>query len=85
MCKSLVTFTMALAIVSLGSLISDRAQAGSSTSASSRYNYAIIAANQHPVFAANQHPVQSQPRAQAARSDITSFSSSSAKGTLPTR
>jgi hypothetical protein len=41
MCKSILTIAVALAIVSLGSLVSDRAQAGSSASAASKYNSAI--------------------------------------------
>jgi hypothetical protein len=75
MCKSLVTITAALAIVSLGSLVSDHAQAGASSSAPSKYGYYILAA---------QRQALAQPRVQATKSDITSFSSSSAKS-LPRR
>jgi len=71
MCRSLVKLVVALTILSLGSLISERAQAGASSSASTKYNYAIIAAN--------QHPVQNQRHPQTAKTEITSFSSSSAK------
>jgi hypothetical protein len=80
MCKSFATITAALAIVCLGTLVSDRAQAGGSASASTKYNAAIIAAGSQ-----SQQPLQTQPRAQASRIAITSFSSSSAKGTLPRR
>jgi len=75
MSKSLVTITAALAIVSLGSLTS--AQAGGSTSAPYKYR------NWVPTADAYQAPAQqTQRRTQASRSsDITSFSSSSAKNT----
>ena len=76
MYKSLVTITAALAILSLGSLVFDRAQAGSSTSAPSKYNNAAKTANLNQ--ARNQ-------RAQTAGFRITEFSSSSAKSSVPKR
>jgi hypothetical protein len=77
MCKSLITMTVAMAIVLAGSLMSDRAQAGSSTSGASKYNAAIIAASQP------QAPRQYQRPVRIAKSDITSFSSSSARSSVP--
>jgi hypothetical protein len=79
MSKSLVTITAALAIVALGSLTS--AQAGGSTSAPYKYRNWIPAADTY------QAPAQqTQRRAQASSSsDITSFSSSSAKSSTPRR
>jgi hypothetical protein len=74
MSKSLVTVTVSLAILSLGTLISDHAQAGSSNSAAPKYNNKLASTIEHSVQ--NQ---QNQPRAQATKSQITSFSSSSAK------
>ncbi|MGA2893236.1 MAG: hypothetical protein ABSE22_10225 [Xanthobacteraceae bacterium] len=44
MIKNILTIAAALAIVSVGSLVSDRAQAGSSASAPSKYNHAIQSA-----------------------------------------
>lgn len=77
MCKSLVTMTTALAILSLGSLVSDRAQAGSATSAASRYNNAA-----QPV---NLNQEQTHRQVQTAGFRITEFSSSSAKSSVPKR
>ncbi len=74
MLKSLVTAAAALAIVSLGSLA---AQAGSSTSAPSKYNNAIEVARVSQV--ATHH------RAHVADYRITEFSSSSARATGPKR
>jgi hypothetical protein len=72
--KSLVTLTVALAIASVGSLVSDRAQAGASSSAPYKYRNWVPVADR---YQAQNHHYQS--RAQATKSDITSFSSSSAK------
>ena len=69
MCKSLVTIAAALAILSLGSLVSDRAQAGGATSAPSKYNTHAV----NVVQARHHLPVQT------AEFGITEFSSSSAK------
>jgi hypothetical protein len=71
MCKSLLTITAALAILSLGSLASSPVQAGGgATSAPSKYNSA--AQN------VSVEPARHQP-AQASAFAITEFSSSSAK------
>ncbi|MGO9595833.1 MAG: hypothetical protein ACLPZ0_19500 [Steroidobacteraceae bacterium] len=77
MCKSLVTIAAALAILSLGSLASDRAQAGGATSAPSKYNNAT--------HTANLVQVRHHQRVQAAEFGITEFSSSSAKTSVPKR
>ncbi len=69
MCNCAGIMAVALATLSLGSLISDRAHAGSSAAGvSSKYTAAILA---------NQRQVQG--RVQTAKSESTSFSSSSAK------
>jgi hypothetical protein len=79
MSKSLVTITAALAIVSLGSLTA--AQAGGSTSAPYKYRNWVPSAEPYQTFAQ-----QTQRRAKASRSsDITSFSSSSAKSSAARR
>lgn len=71
MCNCAGIMAVALATLSLGSLISDRAHAGSSAAGvSSKYTAAILA---------NQRQVQNQGRVQTAKSESTSFSSSSAK------
>jgi len=72
--KSLATLTVALAVASLGSLMPDRAQAGGSTSAPYKYRNYVPVADPYQVQNRQYHP-----RAQATKSDITSFSSSSAK------
>ncbi len=77
MCKNLVTIAAALAILSMGSIIPDRAQAGSSTSAPSKYNNAAQSANLNQVR--NHRPVQTVDYR------ITEFSSSSAKSSVPKR
>ena len=74
MCKSLVTITAALAIVFLGSLLTG-AQAGGATSAPSKYNNAVQAANLYQVR--HHRPVQT------VEFEITEFSSSSAKHSVP--
>jgi hypothetical protein len=74
MCKSLVTITAALAIVFLGSLLTG-AQAGGATSAPSKYNNAVQAANLYQVR--HHRPVQT------VEFGITEFSSSSAKHSVP--
>jgi hypothetical protein len=76
MCKSLVTIAAALAILSLGSLASDRAQAGGATSAPSKYNNASHTASL---------VVRHHQRVQTAEFGITEFSSSSAKTSVPKR
>jgi len=77
MCKSLVTITAAVAILSLGSLASDPAQAGGATSTPSKYNNAA--------HAANMQQVRHHQRVQTANFGITEFSSSSAKTSVPKR
>jgi hypothetical protein len=77
MCKSLVTIAAALAILSLGSLASDRAQAGGATSAPSKYNNAS--------HTANLVQVRHHQRVLTAEFGITEFSSSSAKTSVPKR
>jgi len=74
MCKSLMTITAALAILSLGSLVPAQA-GGGATSAPSKYN--------NPTTAAAEQ-VRQQP-AQAAALPITEFSSSSAKSSVAKR
>lgn len=67
--QSFITFTAAFAILSLGSLVSDRAQAGGgATSAPSKYTNNHMANANH-----------------SADFRITEFSSSSAKGSVPKR
>jgi len=73
MSKSLVTTAAALAIVSLGSLISDQSQAGSSYSGPPKFNNRLASEK--------ERALQNQPRAQATKPQITSFSSSSTKST----
>ena len=73
MLRSFVTAAAALAIMSLGSFVIGPAQAGSSTSAPSKYNNAIDGTRVSQV--ATHH------RARVADYRITEFSSSSAKGT----
>jgi len=77
MCKSLVAIAAALAILLLGSLVSDRAQAGGSTSAASKYN--------NSSHAANLEQVRYHRRVQTTDFEITEFSSSSAKSSAPKR
>ncbi len=77
MYKSLVTIAAALAILSLGSLASDRAQAGGAASAPSKYNNAS--------HTANLVQVRHHQRVQTAEFGITEFSSSSAKTSVPKR
>jgi len=72
MLKSFVTTATALAIVSLGSLVGP-AQAGSSSSAPSKYNHATEGTRMSEVAAHH--------RAQVVDYRITEFSSSSARGT----
>jgi hypothetical protein len=76
MCKNLGTITGALAIVSLGSLLTG-AQAGGATSAPSKYNNATQTANLYQVR--HHRPVQT------ADFGITEFSSSSTKHSVPKR
>jgi hypothetical protein len=76
MYKNLATITIALAILS-GAFVTDRAQAGSSTSASSKYDHSTDVAYPH-------HIRKGQPT-RAADFRITEFSSSSAKGSGPKR
>ena len=71
MCKRAVIMTVALAALFLGSLMSDRALAGSSAAGvSSKYTATVLA---------NQRQVQNQGQGQVAKSEITSLSSPSAK------
>jgi hypothetical protein len=75
MCKLLATLTATLAILSFGSLLPDRAQAGSSTSAASKYGHSANDANPNQVR--NRRPTNDPT--------ITEFSSSSAKVSVPKR
>jgi hypothetical protein len=77
MCKGLVIIAAAVAIVSVGSLVSDPAQAGGATSAPSKYNNAVDGVK--------QAQVQTRWLVQAADVRITEFSSSSAKSTASKR
>jgi len=77
MCKSLATIVTALAIVSLGSFVPQRAQAGSSVSAPSKYG--------HSTDTVRLYQVRNSRPTQAADFKITEFSSSSAKGSAPKR
>jgi hypothetical protein len=77
MCKSLVTITASLAIMSLGSLISDHAQAGSSVSAPSKYSQAT--------HTADLYQTRNNRSVRTARFTITEYSSSSAKSSVPHR
>jgi len=77
MCKSLMTITAALAILSLGSLASSPVQAGNGApGGASKYN---------GVGAANVGQVGRAQPAQAAALPITEFSSSSAKSSVSKR
>jgi hypothetical protein len=75
--KGLVAIAAALAIVSLGSLATDSAQAGGATSAPSKYSYATEAAKRTQI----RHDLLIQ----AADVRITEFSSSSARSSAPKR
>jgi hypothetical protein len=75
--KSLVTITAVVAILSLGSIASDRAQAGGSMSAPSKYNNASNAAS--------PYQIRNHRLAQTTHVGITEFSSSSAKSPTPKR
>lgn len=77
MCKSLMTITAALAILSLGSLAASPVQAGNGApGGASKYN---------GVRAANVEQVGRPQAARAAALPITEFSSSSAKSSVPKR
>jgi hypothetical protein len=75
--KSLLAVATAFAAVSAGSLISDGAQAGGSTSAASKYNNAT--------YIANLHQARNRPLVEAADFRITEFSSSSARSPVAKR
>ena len=75
--KGFIAIAAALAIVSLGSLVTDRAQAGGATSAPSKYSYTTVAVK--------QAQVRRDLLIQAADVRITEFSSSSAKSSAPKR
>jgi len=77
MCKGLVMVAAALAIVSLGSLVSGAAQAGGATSAPSKYARAVDGAK--------LDQVRYNSSVQTADVRITEFSSSSAKSSVPKR
>ena len=77
MCKNLITITAALALLSIGSLASDRAQAGGAMSAPSKYSNATHTASLDQV---RHHQLTS-----AADVRITEFSSSSVKSSVPKR
>ncbi len=72
--KGLVTMSVALSFLTLGSLVS--AYAGGATSASSKYNNSVQTAN---VLTRNQRSVRT------AEFSITEFSSSSAHSSAPKR
>jgi hypothetical protein len=74
MCKTLVTITAALAVVSLGSLVSDRAEAGGSQSAPTKYSgRSTQTATVYPAY-----HVRTTRQARTPDVGITEFSSSSA-------
>jgi hypothetical protein len=75
--KSFIAIAATLAIVSLVSLVTDRAQAGGATSAPSKYSYTSVAAKQ----VQGRHDLLIQ----ASDVRITEFSSSSAKSSAPKR
>jgi hypothetical protein len=77
MYKGFIVIAATLSIVSLGSVLSDRAQAGGATSAASKYSSTIDGVKQA------QLPVRSS--AQTADFAITEFSSSSAKSSVAKR
>jgi hypothetical protein len=77
MYKSLITITATLAIVSLGSLVSGRAEAGSSVSAPSKYSHASQTTSAKQALTDRQ--------VVRAGFGITGFSSSSAKTSVPKR
>ena len=73
--KSLVTIAAAAAVLSLGALAADRAQAGSSTSAPTKVNRATVTASVVPTGR----------RVRATTFGITEVSSSSARNHPPGR
>jgi hypothetical protein len=75
--KSFVTITAVVAALSLGSIASDRAQAGGSMSAPSKYN--------NVSNAASLYQIRNHRLAQTTHVRITEFSSSSAKSSAPKR
>jgi len=77
MCRGLIAIAAMLSIMSLGSLVSDRAQAGGATSAPSKYNYTIDGVKQAQVWRHSS--------VQTADVRITEFSSSSAKSSVSKR
>ena len=77
MYKGFIVIAATLSIVSLGSVLSDRAQAGGATSAASKYSYTTVTVK--------QAQVRRDLLIQAADVRITEFSSSSAKSTASKR
>jgi len=77
MCKSIATIAAALAILSLGTLVSGGAQAGGATSAPSKYNYTA--------YTASVDQTRNSRRVHAVIYPITEFSSSSARASVPKR
>jgi hypothetical protein len=75
--RSLVTITAVIAISSLGSITSDRAQAGGAMSAPSKYSNASNTAS--------LYQIRNHRLAQTTHVGITEFSSSSAKSPTPKR
>jgi len=75
--KSLAVITAAVAMLSLALLPSDRAQAGSATSAASKYDNAAQSAN--------LNRVRNHRLVQTTDFPITEFSSSSARSSVPKR
>ncbi len=75
--KGFIAIAATLAVASLGSLITDRAQAGGATSAPSKYNYTTVTVK--------QAQVRRDLLIHAADVRITEFSSSSARSSAPKR
>jgi hypothetical protein len=75
--KDFIAIAATLAIVSLGSLAADRAQAGGATSAPSKYSYTTVTVR--------ETQVRRDLIIRAADVRITEFSSSSARGSAPKR
>jgi hypothetical protein len=75
--KGFITIAATLAVVSLASLVTDRAQAGGASSAPSKYSYTTVTVK--------QAQVRRDLLIQASDVRITEFSSSSAKSSAPKR
>jgi hypothetical protein len=75
--QGIIAIVATLAIASIGSLVSGRAEAGGATSAPSKYGFAVDGAKQAQI--SHRLPVQT------ADVKITEFSSSSARSSAPKR